>query len=193
MYRLPLFFLLLAACSAPQTAPETVTRTYDFEEVTAGNDLVAPEPVVLIEPAAEMSPEAALLLKAEAFFEQNDMQNALRMYEAVAQGGDENIVSFARYKLAWVHYNLGEFGLALEYFVTFVGSRDADGQPTALAKEALRDTVLAFSEVGDPEKAPAFYKQIAPKNWRKQCDRLLMLYEAQGKVEDAEALKGLLD
>ncbi len=140
-----------------------------------------------------MSPEAALLLKAEAFFEQNDMLNAKRMYEAVATGGDENFVNFARYKLAWVHYNLGEFREAMDHFTSLAMARDPDGQPTLLAREALIDTVRTFAEVGEPEQAPTFYKKIAPDSWRKQCERLLMFYEALGKVEDAKTLRALLD
>ena len=183
--------ILLTACSAPEH--ETVTRTYDFDEVPLEGDLVKPTPMALVGPAKGVSPAAILLENAEAAFDESDMASAKAFYVAVAEGPSEGLARYARYKLGWVHYNLGEFEKALETFVAIAGDRDDAGQPPPLAREGLKDTVLAFAEVGAPEHAPLFYKKIAGDGWRTYCDRLVSLYEAQGKLDAAKALSDLLD
>jgi hypothetical protein len=183
--------ILLAACSAPEQ--ELVTKVYDFDDAPIEGDLVKPTPVALIEGTEGMSQNAALLEKADAFFDENNMHNAQLLYEAVAQSQDPILAPYARYKLAWVHYNLGEFKEALVFFVALAQTRDADGQPTALAGQALSDTVLVFAEVGTPTQAPAFYEKLAGDAWRTYCDRLVSLYDAQGKLDALKILSDLLD
>ncbi len=197
--------LILASCSAPQTEPaagpskleerseESETRYYSFDDLLVDDDLVKPTHLQLVEPRVEASPDAVLLDKAEVFFSNNDLFNAKPLYEAVARGDDDALALYARYKLAWVHYNLGEFPEAMDYFAATAQGRGPDGQPTMLARQALSDTVFAFAEVGKPGHAPAFYKKMAPDEWRKYCDRLSQIYETEGKLDDAQALRDSLE
>ncbi len=182
--------LLLTACSAPEH--ETVTKTYDFDDAPLEGDLVKPTPVALVEPATGASPDAILLQNAEAAFDKNDMASAKAFYAAVAEGPSETLAPYARYKLGWVHYNLGEFAEALESFVGIAAMRGPDCAPTALATQALRDVVLAYAEVGFPTTAVEFFRALDPADWRVHCARLAELWEAQGRTADAAHLLSIL-
>ena len=185
--------LVLASCSAPQREPEPTTRVYSFDDQIIDGDLVKPTPLALVEPRTDATPDGILLQRAEDFFSQNNLVNAKPLYERVVLSEDAALAAFAAYKLAWVHYNLGEFTKALEGFTALARARDPDGQPTALARQALSDTVLAFAEVGHPLHAPGFYQDLIPEDWRKLCLRLVELYDIQGKQGAAKTLSDLLD
>ncbi len=182
--------LLLTACSAP--GPTKTTKVYDFDEVPLEGDLVQPTSMALVEPAKGVSPDAILLEHAEEAFAKNDMASAKAFYVAVSQGPSETLAPYARYKLGWVHYNLGEFKQALELFVAVSATRDPDCAPTALATQALRDVVLAYAEVGLPAVAVDFFRTLDPANWRRHCERLAELWEAQGRQRDAAHLLSIL-
>jgi len=185
--------LILASCSAPQREPEPTTRVYSFDDQIIDGALVKPTPMALVEPRTDAAPDGILLQQAEAYFGVDDLVKAKPLYERVALGEDAALATFAAYKLAWVHYNLGEFTKALESFTALARTRGPDGQPTALAHQALSDTVLAFAEVGLPQHAPGFYQDLIPEDWRKICLRLVELYDIQGKQGAAKTLSDLLD
>jgi tetratricopeptide (TPR) repeat protein len=99
----------------------------------------------------------ATLEAAERAFEKADLVDARALYERVAQPGvAPELAEFARYKLAWVHLNLGDAARALELFFE-VATR---ATKEALRREAARDLSHAFVHVGRPERALALFQRV---------------------------------
>ena len=130
----------------------------------------------------------ALLSFAEYYFYEGDMDTALRAYIKVAAYKDSKVYGFAIYKQAWCYYNLGDHDEAIKKFIEVLnyskaGAAKGDRTKISLAKEARRDLVLAYSHVGTPGKAAAFFKKYGGDKWQDMLVRLGTVYLDQGKFE----------
>lgn len=124
----------------------------------------------------------------EYFFEQKQLEDAMKFYERVLQFPDSPIFGYAKYKEGWVYYNLGDFKQALATFVSVIelSERGPKGKgKIELAKECKKDSVRAYARVGTPEKAWDFFKRIGGNYAMTMLEQLAELYNAQGQFVDS--------
>ena len=124
-------------------------------------------------------------------FARGDMPTAKQFYEKAAQFTEPELRAYARYKQAWCELNLAEHAKALEGFVSVARSVQGDTSPrlARLRDVALKDSVFAFIEVGDPKKARDFYRHIAGTGADDLLRRLATHYEDRGDAAAAAAVR----
>jgi tetratricopeptide (TPR) repeat protein len=125
------------------------------------------------------------------YFDNKDLESALKFYDRVLQYPDSTIYPYAKYYEGWVYFNLGDFKQALATFVSVIELSDKPGTPgtkagkMALSKEAKKDSVRSYARVGTPEKAWEFFKRIGGNYAMTMLEQLGELYNAQGQFGDS--------
>ncbi|HWB73941.1 MAG TPA: tetratricopeptide repeat protein [Nannocystaceae bacterium] len=125
-------------------------------------------------------------------FARGDMTAAKQFYEKTAQFPEPELRAYAIYKQAWCELNLGQHDKALQSFVSVARSVQADVPPPRLARlrdVALRDSTVAFAEVGQPAKARDFYRHVAGASADDLLRRLATHYEDRGDAAAAAAVR----
>lgn len=146
---------------------------------------------------SEYVPDAYLAF-GEYFFDQGEIRKALKAYQRAAKFTESKVYGFALYKQGWCYYNLGEYEQALDTFkaVVFYGdlaTTVAGQNKIALVREARRDYVLAYSQVGDPKAARDAFKEVGgEEHLRKMLHALAGLYYDTGKDREAIYIYRLL-
>lgn len=145
-------------------------------------------------PACPYVPHAYLAL-GEYYFNNGQVRTALKSYLRVLKFRKNSVYNFALYKAAWSYYNLVMFRRSLQTFVKVI-ERTRNIHKThprvsmqrqrvmgaLLRREAQRDLVMSYSQVGKPKQAfPFFSKYNSAKQARRMLKRLGDLYRAQGK------------
>lgn len=131
----------------------------------------------------------AYLAFGEHYFNTGAVRNALRAYQQVLHYRTASIYGFALYKVAWCHYNLVNYPLSLRKFIEVVkharsqaNKYSSQGRRIQLLREALRDLVLAYSQVGSAAEAKNRFFQIGGEgHYIKMLRNLGTLYRQQGK------------
>lgn len=131
----------------------------------------------------------AYLAFGEHYFNNNQVRTALGSYQQVLHFRTSTIYAFALYKVAWCYYNLVRYRLALRKFIEVVqharrasGRWGSNARRLQLLKEALRDLVLAYSQVGEARQAKNnFFTWGGEGNYLKMMSGLGGLYREQGK------------
>jgi TolA-binding protein len=141
-------------------------------------------------PASKYVPDAYLSF-GEYYFGKGEMDAALKFYQKVEQFPNAPATPYAVYKKGWCHANLRDHKAAVEAFVAVVrmtqegrGSASAD-QRLALQNEAKKDIVREYPEIGNPDKAAAFFKRVGGDSWRGMLEALALEYTGRGRPEDA--------
>ena len=141
----------------------------------------------------------AYLSFGEYFFENRDLENALKFYEKVLQYSDSPVYGFALYKKGWVYYNLTDFKNALATFIDVINfatnpkKKDKKGD-AQLAKEAKKDLVRTYAQIGTPDKAWPFFQKYGKDYAPTMMEQLAELYNAQGKFADSvQAYRQLIE
>ena len=138
-------------------------------------------------PTSKYIPDAYLAF-AEHAFEGGEMEAALRFYEKVEQFPKSSVYPYAAYKKGWCHVNLGDYKTALETFVgvvrlTQTGKLAVDRrQLELLAKEAKKDVVKAYAQVGGADKARLFFAKVGGDYAPKMMELLAERYWEDGKA-----------
>src|SRR5262249_10493315 len=131
----------------------------------------------------------AYLSFGEYYFEQGEMENAMKFYDKVTKFEQSKVYGYALYKKAWAFYNLKEFAHSMEGFVKVITlaqqGRLDKGQRAGLERECKKDTVLVYSQIGTPEKAWSFFQRLGGDYAPKMEERLADLYWEQGKFGDS--------
>ncbi|MGH9362511.1 MAG: tetratricopeptide repeat protein, partial [Thermoanaerobaculia bacterium] len=140
-------------------------------------------------PTSKFIPDAYLAF-AEYYFYEGDMEAALKFYEKVTQYPESKVYGFAIYKTGWCWINLQDFEKALNQFVRVIKLTQAGKGAeklgiTALQKEAKRDAVRAYSEIGSPEQAWPFFQKIGGDFAPKMLELLAESYYGKGKFLDS--------
>ena len=135
-------------------------------------------------PETPFAPDAYLLL-AEHAFEQAMLKQAISFYEKVLRYHESPVALYARYKLAWCRYNLGEYAAALKLFSDVI-AESKEGHWKHLRREALRDLVLTYASIGKCEKAESFFKTVAPDDTTEMLSTLALLYVDMGKFTESD-------
>jgi TolA-binding protein len=171
---------------------------YAFELGTLGREQEMKDAYVqLIQnyPNSQYIPNAYLSF-ADYYFGKGQIGDALRLYEKVITFKDSPVYAYALYKMAWCHLNpVGSaeprYDLSLQYFVntvnaTLEGKAGSEGNAKQLRRDARRDMVQAYTQVGKPSKAWEFFQKIGdgPKDdenmSRKMMELLAVRYFGQG-------------
>lgn len=103
------------------------------------------------------------------FNEEGDARQAFRAYERAATYTSSSIYGFAVYKQGWCHINTGDWDLALRAFETVVTISDDPRQALdtkgriSLRKEALKDYVRSYSNIGDSKAAYRTFLRLGGK------------------------------
>jgi TolA-binding protein len=140
-------------------------------------------------PTSKYIPDAYLAF-AEHAFEGGEMDAALRFYEKVEQFPKSSVYPYAVYKKGWCYVNLGDHKTALETFVGVV--RLTQGKPPGdrqqldvLAKEAKKDVVRAYAQVGGADKARVFFAKVGGDYAPKMMELLAERYWEDGKAAES--------
>ncbi len=107
----------------------------------------------------------AYLAFAEHAFTQGQLEDARLLYERVLTYPPEHnpVYVYARYKLAWVHFNAERFRESLEELVRVIEHvRQHPDTPdgASLARQARREIVMPYARTGTPARALAFFRRI---------------------------------
>ncbi len=120
------------------------------------------------------------------YFVEGRIPEAKQFYQKVAQFAEPAVVAFATYKMAWCALNETDARAALEHFVKVVSlaERNPQIQP-ALRDAAIRDSLFAYADVGEPRKAAAFYRRIAGDAAQATLTKLAAIYTERGQRDRA--------
>ncbi len=132
----------------------------------------------------------ALLSFGEYYFEQKDIENALRFYDKVLQYPQSRVFGYALYKKGWCYLNLQDFKSALQIFERVILETKVDKKDTnklSLLKEAKKDSVRAYSQISSapPDKAWPYFQRIGGDFAPTMLEQLGELYNAQGKFPES--------
>ena len=140
-------------------------------------------------PGSKYVPHAYLSF-AEFFFEDQQMENALKFYNRVEKFPESDIYGYAVYKKAWCYINLEDHRKALEIFVDVInmterGRGGGAKQRTTLKRQARMDAVKAYARAAPPEKAWEFFRRIGGDMAPKMMERLAEAYWVQGMFAES--------
>lgn len=139
-------------------------------------------------PQSKYIPDAYLSF-AEFYFNNNEVEKALKLYERVGRYPDSKIYGYAIYKQGWCWLNLKDPRKALEMFVRVIKNANkwagAKKGKIILIKEAKKDSVKAYAQVGSADRAWPFFKRIGGSYAMTMLERLANIYYDQGKFSDS--------
>lgn len=130
-------------------------------------------------PTSARVPDAYLAF-GDFYFEQNQLVDAEQFYQQVVKFPGAATAAYARYKLGWVHANLGRFPEALEDFAAVMGAGDL-----ALRRAAGNDLVFAYAQIGRADRALALFTRLDRDRGAELLARLAQQYLDLGRVDDA--------
>ncbi len=137
-------------------------------------------------PASPYVPHGFLAF-ANHFFNQEKIDQAIKLYEKVLAFENPDATPLAHFKLGWCWLNKGEHQKSLESFVNAASAAQRlDGQTgIALREEALKDLVRAYANVGVPEKALEFFERIDEDRINDMLERLGTAYFDDGRYRES--------
>ncbi len=137
-------------------------------------------------PASPYVPHGYLAF-ADHFFNQEKIDQAIKLYEKVLAFENSDATPMAHFKLGWCRLNKGEHQESLESFVNAASAaQQLGGQAgNTLREEALKDLVRAYAHVGVPEKALAFFERIDEGRINDMLERLGTAYFDDGRYRES--------
>lgn len=141
----------------------------------------------------------AWLAVGEYYFNEKELNKALRAYEFAATDKRNRVYGFALYKQAWCYYNLADWDKALAKFrATIFYSQMSDQlsgeNRIALGREAQKDFVKTYAHVGDPGKAKFVFADLVEKEDCKDSvclalvEQLANIWYDTGKFDESASL-----
>ena len=140
-------------------------------------------------PTSRFIPDA-LLAFGEHFFDQAQLENALVFYDKVLEYPGSRLYGYALYKKGWCAYNLGDFKQALVLFVqvTELAAKTPAADRLQLGREARRDVVRTYAQLGTAERAWPFFQRVGGVSAGAMLEQLAELFAGQGKFGEAARL-----
>lgn len=130
-----------------------------------------------------------LLAFGDFYFDNDDMEQALKAYQRVGQYPKSSAYPYARYKEAWCHFNMDSKPKALDTFldVMKISKTSKSGVGVGLIRQTRNDIVLTYSHIGAADKAIPFFRKVAPEkeDWVPMGERLAVFYSDKGKPSDS--------
>lgn len=177
---------LLAACAAPTAAPSAAPASaLASPRATAG-------PVAAATSAAPVPAEPApgdahgWLQLGDEDFARGDLVAARAAFERASATDDAHVRAYARYRIAWCDLGEARHIEALDAFVHVVRQTHGSGQSeamTRLHREALRDSTVAYAEIGRPDRAADFYLAVDPALAQAALATLIEHYRTRGSAD----------
>lgn len=132
----------------------------------------------------------AWLAFGEYYFNEAELNKALKAYELAASDKRARVYGFALYKQAWCYYNLAEWKKALEKFrATIFYSQMADTlsgeNRISLGREAQKDFVKTYAYIGEPNRAKFVLADIVNQDDCKTPECLKLVEQLAGLWYDA--------
>jgi tetratricopeptide (TPR) repeat protein len=127
---------------------------------------------------------------ADRAFEEEDFDQAVKLYEKTIALGNPDAAPWAHFRLGACRLALGEPERAMQSFVDAANAAQALGGPrgSRLRDEALADLVRAYVRAGDPDKALAFLERVAPERVDALLEKLGAAYFDEGRFRESIAL-----
>lgn len=135
---------------------------------------------------------------AEFHFENEQWQEAKKYYLEVLRIKKHHLYSFSLYKYAWTLFRVGQTQDALKAMEILVRQGQKENyeaqsgkknfNKSRLESEGLRDIVVFYSEVGEAEKAPNYFKALATKDYMSYLEKLAYLYGDKGNKDSAKTI-----
>jgi tetratricopeptide (TPR) repeat protein len=153
--------------------------------------------VVREAPNSQFVPDALLNI-GEFYFNSGRMDEAEKMYSEVENFKESTAYGLAIYKKGWCFYNLARHEEAMNQFlvvIDFAKSPEAAkiGYGKQLLKEAQRDLVMVYSQVGSPDSAIKVFKAISPDGYMDLAIKLAEGYASQGEyVKSSRLFKNIM-
>jgi cellulose synthase operon protein C len=144
-------------------------------------------------PQSPYVPDAWLAI-GEYFFDKADLERALKAYKKAEEFTESTVYGFAVYKQGWCYINQGAWDNAMDRFrrvIKYADEQVKGGNKARLSlrKEAQKDYVRAYANVGEGRAAKADFIKVGGKdNYRQMLETLGNLYVDQGKHKDVIAL-----
>ncbi|MCB9627331.1 MAG: tetratricopeptide repeat protein [Sandaracinaceae bacterium] len=116
-------------------------------------------------PTSRFVPHAYLSF-GEYYFDEGDMDAALRFYNKVVEYPPENnsVYGYALYKSAWAQYNNEDFAASLRAFVQvieFATQNESAADGGNLARKARLELIMPYARTGSPNQALRFFRRYA--------------------------------
>ncbi|MEY4064293.1 MAG: hypothetical protein RIR26_501, partial [Pseudomonadota bacterium] len=156
-------------------------------------------------PKSRFIPDANLAL-GEFYFSRNKFTDALVHYQKALQDRKNRSYPYAVYKLGWTFYNLRSTEeenrknlqkslTAFKLLVKFAQESSGERKLDLLSKDALRDMVLVYADLGDISEAQSYFKSInEPEMYQTLLERLAWLHADAGRFkESTEIYRRLMD
>ena len=147
-------------------------------------------------PKHELVPDAYVAL-GEYYFSKNMFEKALASYQKVLNYKGKPAYNYAVYKLGWTNFNirpndadtqknLQKSLAAFRLVVKLAEAPNADKVLKGLRKEALKDMVLVFADIGDIDAAQKYYEGLGePELYFTLLERLAWQNAEAGKYNEA--------
>jgi tetratricopeptide (TPR) repeat protein len=129
-------------------------------------------------------PEAWLMV-GEFYFDQQLLDKALAAYQQVDLHQTARVRPYAKYKSAWVLYNLQQFDQAYKTLVTALDMCGPGSPWNHLQDQVTRDVSFFFAAAGTPEEAVERFQKIDLQAAQSMAERLSALYADQGRYDDS--------
>jgi cellulose synthase operon protein C len=130
---------------------------------------------------------------AEFHFENEKWQVAETHYAQVLKYKRHRLYNFSLYKTAWCEFRSGNTQKALQTMEHLIRtSKDQAAQDRVQGKrnfskgrlesEGLRDIVVFYADIGEAEKAPSYFRNLAGKDGNNYVEKLAYLYADKGNL-----------
>jgi len=147
----------------------------------------------------------ANLALGEFYFGRNQFTQALRYYQKALSDRSHRSYPYAAYKLGWTFFNIRDneqvlrqnMNKALAAFkllIKFTSESNSGRKHKLLRKDALRDMVLVFADLGDVTGAKEYFRSVdEPELYVTLLERLAWLHAEAGRnAESAELYSQLV-
>ena len=141
-------------------------------------------------PDSELAAEAYTRI-GDYYFDANSAFKALSAYQRATTWRDAPTTPYARWKLAWCYYNVGEYRKAIELDEALHASLRAGGPPTdpALPAAVEQDLCVFYADNGSLDEAAVWAEREGrPGVWRCAAVRSADSLRKQGKFSSAESV-----
>jgi tetratricopeptide (TPR) repeat protein len=135
----------------------------------------------------------------EYYFENEKWDTAKQYYAQVLRYKRHRLFAFSLYKTAWAEFRSGHSAKALKLMEALIRQGRQQAAQAALEgrknisrsrldSEGLRDIVLFYADIGNPEKAPAYFHDLTDKDADSYVEKLAYYYGDKGNLAGARTL-----
>lgn len=142
------------------------------------------------------APDAHRIL-GDTDFEANRFAAAEARYKKILEFQESGVVGYGLYKIGWCAYNSKNYSkalLALEQAILWADRWGKNDQVLTLEREARRDLISIYAEIGDAKKAPEYFQRFLKGESAPWITELAKQLDTMGQFEkSAELYKYMID